>query len=72
MKLTRAEKLVDRVLREQRSRGRAEYGQGLEHDLRGYDWRMEAVSELVDAVQYLAAEVLKLEDRIRELEEEEG
>lgn len=59
MDLTPAERLVDEVLAAQRAKGRAKYGQGLDH-ADGHDWPMEALQELADATQYLAAEVVRL------------
>lgn len=64
--LTPAEKLVDEVLSAQRAKGRAKYGAGLDaHD--GHDWPMEALQELADATQYLAAEVVRLRAEIARL-----
>lgn len=57
--LTPAEKLVDETLAAQRKKGREKYGRGLDaHD--GHDWLMEALQELADATQYLAAENVRL------------
>lgn len=64
--LTPAEEFVDRVLAEQRAKGRATYGKGLDHR-DPLDWRMEALRELADATQYLAAEVLRLQAENEEL-----
>lgn len=63
--LTLPERRADEVLeiiREQRRKGRATYGKGLDHR-DAYDWQRMAIEELVDAVQYLAAENLRLRDR---------
>lgn len=57
--LTPAERLVDQVLAEQRAKGRATYGKGLDHT-EPRDWNRMAIEELVDAVQYLAAENARL------------
>lgn len=72
--LTLPERRADEVLeiiREQRRKGRATYGKGLDHR-DAYDWQRMAIEELVDAVQYLAAENLRLRDRCAVLDEARG
>lgn len=67
--LTPAEQLVDEVLAKQRAKGRAKYGAGLDaHD--GHDWPMEALQELTDATQYLAAENVRLRAELDRLKPE--
>ncbi|PAE90901.1 hypothetical protein [Shouchella clausii] len=59
--------IVERQLRAQNEKGIAEYGQTID-DAQGYDWTLEALSECVDAMQYMARRMLELEgenERIR-------
>ncbi len=61
--LTLSELLVDSVISVQRAKGREKYGKGLDH-ADGHDWTQEALQELADAVQYLAAENLAVKERL--------
>lgn len=67
MKLTEAEKRVDEVIAQQRAKGREHYGKGLEH-ADGHDWNAEALQEVVDAVQYLSAENVRLREMLKKAE----
>ena len=58
---TPAEAHFDAVLAEQRAKGRAKYGKGLDHT-EGRDWNRMALEEAVDLAQYLAAENLRLRE----------
>jgi hypothetical protein len=68
MQLTEAELAFDEFVKSRRKQGRVTYGQGLDHRDARWDWRQMALEEMVDGCQYLIAEVKRLQDRIRELE----
>lgn len=59
---------VDTLVRERRETGRKTYGQGLEHADARYDWRMMALEEILDFAQYQQAEILRLQQKVDELE----
>lgn len=63
---TDAERRYDALLAERRAKGRATYGQGLDHRDARWDWPLMALEEAQDLSQYLTAELLRLEDRLRE------
>lgn len=72
--LTEAERYFDRVVSEQRSKGREHYGSGLEwRDGAGeepkHDWQRMALEEAVDLSQYLVAEMIRLEYENHNLKE---
>ncbi|MFP7288038.1 hypothetical protein SFC15_17625 [Shouchella clausii] len=58
--------IVERQLRAQNEKGIAEYGQTID-DAQGYDWTLEALSECVDAMQYMSRYMLELEAEIKRL-----
>lgn len=62
--LTPAERVVDQVLAEQRAKGRAKYGKGLDYT-EARDWSRMALEEAIDGMQYLAAEVRRLQRELR-------
>lgn len=75
LELSEAETLLDKVIEDQRKKGRRTYGQAL--DWRSgdgsdapYDWRQMALEEAVDLAQYLCAEVVRLRYNVRRLEQE--
>ncbi|MBU8598460.1 hypothetical protein KM908_20320 [Alkalihalobacillus clausii] len=53
--------IVERQLRAQNEKGIAEYGQSID-DAEGYDWTLEALSECVDAMQYMARDMIELKE----------
>ena len=60
--------VIDRVLDKQNEKGMATYGQTLDDcPDEKYDWNVMAIEELVDAIQYLAKENLRLERKIKQL-----
>ena len=61
-------KVIDRVLDKQNAKGMATYGQTLDDcPDEAYDWKMMAIEELVDGIQYLAKENQRLEKKINQL-----
>lgn len=62
---TRAEQHFDLLIEERRLKGRQTYGKGLDHN-DDYDWNQMALEEALDMVQYLAAENLRLRERLLE------
>lgn len=61
--------IIERQLRAQNEKGIAEYGQTID-DAQGYDWTPEALSECVDAMQYMARRMLEMEEENERLREE--
>lgn len=59
---------VDTLVHDRRMTGRTTYGQGLEHMDARYDWRMMALEEILDFAQYQQAEILRLQQKVDELE----
>ena len=60
--------VIDRVLDKQNAKGMATYGQTLDDcPDEAYDWKMMAIEELVDGIQYLAKENQRLEKEINKL-----
>ena len=60
--------IIDRVLDKQNAKGMATYGQTLDDcPDEAYDWKMMAIEELVDGIQYLAKENQRLEKKINQL-----
>ena len=60
--------VIDRVLDKQNAKGMATYGQTLDDcPDEAYDWKMMAIEELVDGIQYLAKENQRLERKINQL-----
>ena len=60
--------VIDRVLDKQNEKGMATYGQTLDDcPDEAYDWKMMAIEELVDGIQYLAKENQRLERKINQL-----
>ena len=60
--------VIDRVLDKQNAKGMATYGQTLDDcPDEAYDWKMMAIEELVDGIQYLAKENQRLEKKINKL-----
>ena len=58
--------VIDRVLDKQNAKGMATYGQTLDEcPDEAYDWNVMAIEELVDGMQYLAKENLKLNKQLR-------
>jgi hypothetical protein len=68
---TEAELHFDALLQERRHKGRETYGQGLEHT-DSYDWNRMAMEEALDLAQYLAAENLRLRQRLSALEKNQA
>ena len=64
---TEAERHFDVLLQERRHKGRETYGQGLDHN-DDYDWNRMAMEEALDLAQYLAAENLRLRQKLASLE----
>ena len=63
--------VIDRVLDKQNAKGMATYGQTLDDcPDEAYDWKMMAIEELVDGIQYLAKENLRLEKQIEQLNQQ--
>lgn len=58
--------IIERQLRAQNEKGIAEYDQSID-DAEGYDWTLEALSECVDAMQYMSRYMLELEAEIKRL-----
>ncbi|PAF13667.1 hypothetical protein CHH59_12525 [Shouchella clausii] len=58
--------IIEDKLRDQNNKGLAEYGQTID-DAQGYDWMAEALSECVDAMQYMSRYMLELEAEIKRL-----
>ncbi|WP_050748990.1 hypothetical protein [Shouchella clausii] len=58
--------IIERQLHAQNSKGLAEYGQTID-DAQGYDWTLEALSECVDAMQYMARRMLEIEEENEKL-----
>lgn len=61
--------IIEDMLRDQNQKGLAEYGQSID-DAHGYDWTTEALSECVDAMQYMARRMLEMEEENERLREE--
>ena len=61
---TDCEKAFDSFLRERRLKGRATYGQGLDHRDPRLDWERMALEEAMDLAQYLMAENLRLKEAL--------
>ncbi len=60
--------VIDRVLDKQNEKGMATYGHTLDDcPDEAYDWKMMAIEELVDGIQYLAKENQRLEKKINKL-----
>ena len=58
--------VIDRVLDKQNAKGMATYGQTLDDcPDESYDWKMMAIEELADGIQYLAKENQMLEKQLR-------
>lgn len=58
-------KVIDRVLDKQNEKGMATYGQTLDDcPDDSYDWKMMAIEELADGIQYLAKENQMLEKKL--------
>ena len=62
-KRTDAELHFDSLIAQRRRKGRETYGRGLEHT-DNYDWNQMALEEALDLAQYLAAENLRLRQRV--------
>lgn len=60
---TAAEAHFDALIAERRTKGRATYGTGLDHTA-DYNWQQMALEEALDLAQYLAAENLRLRERL--------
>lgn len=60
---TDAEIHFDGLIAQRRCKGRETYGRGLEHTDK-YDWNQMALEEALDLAQYLAAENLRLRQRV--------
>jgi hypothetical protein len=60
---TDAELHFDGLIAQRRRKGRETYGRGLEHTDK-YDWNQMALEEALDLAQYLAAENLRLRQRV--------
>ena len=60
---TEAELHFDGLIAQRRRKGRETYGRGLEHT-DNYDWNQMALEEALDLAQYLAAENLRLRQRV--------
>lgn len=58
----RALKMIEERIRTQNSKGLAEYGKTID-EAKGYDWTHEALSECVDALQYIVRRMIELEER---------
>ena len=57
--------VINRVLDKQNEKGMETYGQTLDDcPDESYDWNVMAIEELVDGIQYLAKENLRLEKQI--------
>ena len=57
--------VIDRVLDKQNAKGMATYGQTLDDcPDEAYDWNVMAIEELVDAIQYLSKENLRLNKQL--------
>ena len=60
-------KVIDRVLDKQNEKGMATYGQTLDDcPDEAYDWKMMAIEELADGIQYLAKENRMLEKQLHQ------
>lgn len=66
---TAAEAHFDALIEQRRFQGRSTYGKGLTHT-DAYDWRQMALEEALDLAQYLAAENLRLRERLAALRAE--
>ena len=63
--------VIDRVLDKQNAKGMATYGQTLDDcPDESYDWNVMAIEELVDGMQYLAKENLRLKKQIEQLNQQ--
>ena len=63
--------VIDRVLDKQNAKGMETYGQTLDDcPDEAYDWKMMAIEELVDGIQYLAKENQRLERKIEQLNQQ--
>lgn len=60
---TETERHFDALIAERRAKGRATYGVGLDHTA-DYNWQQMALEEALDLAQYLAAENLRLRERL--------
>lgn len=60
---TDAELHFDGLIAQRRRKGRETYGRGLEHTDK-HDWNQMALEEALDLAQYLAAENLRLRQRV--------
>lgn len=59
--------VINRVLDKQNAKGIATYGQTLDECPEdAYEWKMMAIEELVDGMQYLAKENQMLEKQLRQ------
>lgn len=63
MTKTAAEQHFDTMLAQRRATGRKTYGRGLTHT-DDYDWNQMAMEEALDLAQYLAAENLRLREKL--------
>ncbi len=63
MTKTAAEIHFDKLLEQRRATGRKTYGRGLTHT-DDYDWNVMAMEEAMDLAQYLAAENLRLREKL--------
>ena len=60
--------VIDSVLDKQNAKGMATYGQTLDDcPDEAYDWKMMAIEELVDGIQYLAKENIRLNKELERL-----
>ena len=65
--MTAAEQHFDALIAQRRAKGRETYGKGLDHT-DDYNWQQMALEEALDLAQYLAAENLRLREKIVLLE----
>ena len=67
--MRKIKQMINDILDQQEKKGIETYGQTLEQcDDDAYSWNVMALEELVDAVQYLTKENLRLQKRVKELE----
>lgn len=59
-------KIIEAKLTAQNQKGLAEYGKTID-EATGYNWELEALSECVDAMQYMARRMMELEEEIKRL-----
>jgi len=67
--MRKIKQMINDILDQQEKKGIETYGQTLEQcPDDAYNWQNMALEELVDAVQYLTKENLRLQKRVKELE----